>query len=367
MSVPHLTKNDIIAILRDENIIDVEPQINGGQKAVIPVITENNKYLAKFIELPRAAFCSIGDDSENIEDVSLGRLKREIEILYKSNCENVVKVFSNKLNYIEYNNHNLYYYTEEYVDGSDVNKLLQDKYSFSIDEIFNLTEYINEIVELNSQIKNYIQQIKNFEDQLNCEKEKNKNLLNENSVLKEKIQKIENEINKIQEFQKPIKIGKDKMKKFKKKGDEKYKIFKNYNPLDKDNIQDKYYDLSKQKNELNNEILFIRNDKIKEDEIFNLNQKIKDLNRNIERYPYILNENENLLSIIFCTKNEKILFSMVCKSTDNIKILESKIYKKYPEISCFENYFTFKGIIIDKNESLEKNNINDGDLIIINH
>ena len=98
-----------------------------------------------------------------------------------------------------------------------------------------------------------------------------------------------------------------------------------------------------------------------------MNQKIKDLNRNIERYPYILNENENLLSIIFCTKNEKILFSMVCKSTDNIKILESKIYKKYPEISCIENYFTFKGKIVDKKESPEKNNINDGDLITINH
>ena len=133
MSVPYLTKDDVIAILRDENIIDVEPQINGGQKAVIPVITENNKYLAKFIELPKTAFCTFGDDSENIEDVSLGRLKREIEILYKSKCENVVKVFSNKLNYIEYNKHNLYYYTEEFVEGTDVNKLIQDKYSFSID------------------------------------------------------------------------------------------------------------------------------------------------------------------------------------------------------------------------------------------
>lgn len=146
MSVPYLTKDDVIAILRDENIIDVEPQINGGQKAVIPVITENNKYLAKFIELPRTAFCTFGDDSENIEDVSLGRLQREIEILYKSKCENVVKVFSNKLNYIEYNKHNLYYYTEEFVEGTDVNKLIQDKYSFSIDEIFNFAYCINNAI-----------------------------------------------------------------------------------------------------------------------------------------------------------------------------------------------------------------------------
>lgn len=146
MSVPHLTKKDVIAILDDNDIIDVESQINGGQKAVVPVITKNKKYLAKFIELPKSAFCAIGDDRENIEDVSLGRLKREIEILCRSNCENVVKVFSNKLNYVEYNGHNLYYYTEEFVNGTDVNKLLQDKYSFSNDEIFNFANCINNAI-----------------------------------------------------------------------------------------------------------------------------------------------------------------------------------------------------------------------------
>lgn len=146
MTVPYLTKDDVIAILKDDNIIDVESQINGGQKAVVPVITENSKYLAKFIELPPNAFCTIGDDSENIEDVALGRLKREIEILYKSNCENVVKVFSNKLNYVEYHGHNLYYYTEEFINGTDVNKLLQEKYPFSIEEIFNFAYCINNAI-----------------------------------------------------------------------------------------------------------------------------------------------------------------------------------------------------------------------------
>lgn len=146
MTVPYLTKDDVIAILKDDNILDVQPQINGGQKAVVQIITKDNKYLAKFIELPKSAFCTIGDDSENIEDVSLGRLKREIEILYRSNCENVVKVFSNKLNYVEYNGHNLYYYTEEFVNGTDINKLLQDKYLFSIEEIFNFAYCINNAI-----------------------------------------------------------------------------------------------------------------------------------------------------------------------------------------------------------------------------
>lgn len=64
----------------------------------------------------------------------------------RSNCENVVKVFSNKLNYVEYNNHNLHYYTEEFVNGTDVNKLIQDKCSFSNDEFFNFANCINNAI-----------------------------------------------------------------------------------------------------------------------------------------------------------------------------------------------------------------------------
>ena len=49
MSVPYLTKEDVVAILKDNNIVDIEPQVNGGQKDVIPIITVHHKYLAKYI------------------------------------------------------------------------------------------------------------------------------------------------------------------------------------------------------------------------------------------------------------------------------------------------------------------------------
>ena len=162
---------------------------------------------------------------------------------------------------------------------------------------------------------------------------------------------------------------------------DKYKSneFNKLSKLNNNIIQDKQYDSKKQKKELfeeENGILdkgelghkkpFNINNINQKDEIYILNQKIKDLNRKLERYPFILNENENLLCIIFCTIDEKILFPMICKNTDNIKILEKKIYQKYPEISCNDNYFSFKGKTIDKNQSLEKNKIKDGDMIIIN-
>ena len=111
------------------------------------------------------------------------------------------------------------------------------------------------------------------------------------------------------------------------------------------------------KNEFNQKELFNTNNINKNDEIYISNQKIKGLNFKMERH--------KTLSIIFCTINKKILFPMICKNTDTIKVLEKEIYKKYPEISYNENYFSFKGQIIDKNKSLEKNNIKDGAMIII--
>lgn len=158
----------------------------------------------------------------------------------------------------------------------------------------------------------------------------------------------------------------------------KYKSNK-FNEFNNNIILDEQFNSSKQKKELS-EIEHDFSDKgelkqkdsfdinkiNKQDEIYILNQKIKDLNRKLERYPFILNENENLLCIIFSTLDEKILFPMICKNTDSINTLEKKIYEKYPEISCNEIYFSFKGKIIDKNESLEKNKIKDGDMIIIN-
>ena len=162
---------------------------------------------------------------------------------------------------------------------------------------------------------------------------------------------------------------------------DKYKSneFNKLSKLNNNIIKDKQYDSKKQKKELFEEEngildkgelgqkkLFNINNINQKDEIYILNQKIKDLNRKLERYPFILNENENLLCIIFCTIDEKIFFPMICKNTDNIKILEKKIFQKYPEISCNENSFSFKGKTINKNQSLEKNKIKDGDMIIIN-
>ena len=94
--------------------------------------------------------------------------------------------------------------------------------------------------------------------------------------------------------------------------------------------------------------------------------KIKELEEKIKRYPFVLEKNEKIMSIIFSSINEKVNFSMVCKNTDTIHKLEEKLYEEYPNLSESENYFLCKGKLLNKFQFFEKNHIKNGDIILLN-
>ena len=94
--------------------------------------------------------------------------------------------------------------------------------------------------------------------------------------------------------------------------------------------------------------------------------KIRDLEEKIKRYPFVLEKNEKIMSIIFSSVNQKVNYSMVCKNTDTIHKLEEKLYEEYPNLSEGENYFLCKGIVLNKFQSFEKNHIKNGDIILLN-
>ena len=106
--------------------------------------------------------------------------------------------------------------------------------------------------------------------------------------------------------------------------------------------------------------------KQKEDEIKDLKQKINDLDEKIKRYPFIIEKNEYLINIIFYSMDQKVHYPMICKNTDIIDKIEGKLYVEYPYLSGRENNFECNGNLINKFESLEKNNIKNGDIIILN-
>ena len=94
---------------------------------------------------------------------------------------------------------------------------------------------------------------------------------------------------------------------------------------------------------------------------------INDLNEKLKRFPFILEKNEKLMSVIFSSFNQKINYSIVCKNTDSIHELEEVLYKECPDLFKAQNFiFLFKGEKINKLQTLDENKIKNGDTIILN-
>ena len=113
----------------------------------------------------------------------------------------------------------------------------------------------------------------------------------------------------------------------------------------------------------NNQILkSISNNKNENDQLY---KEINDLKEKLNRYPIILEENEELISIIFCYEEKNRFYSMICKNTDSINNLEEKLYKEFPDLSGNNTNFLFNGKIINKFQNFDDNKIKNGDLLII--
>ena len=100
-----------------------------------------------------------------------------------------------------------------------------------------------------------------------------------------------------------------------------------------------------------------------------INKLIKekeDLIEKLKRYPVILEKNEKLISIIFTPSNQNIHYSLICKNTDTIHKIEEELYKDYPELAQNENYFLYKGKVLNRFQPFEKNGIKNGATIILN-
>ena len=100
--------------------------------------------------------------------------------------------------------------------------------------------------------------------------------------------------------------------------------------------------------------------------IVNLNNQNEELNKKLKRFPFVLEENEQLMTIIISSLDHSFQYPMICKNTSTINDLEKELYKQYPELSYKENYFLCKGKLINKFETFESNNIQNGDILIIN-
>jgi len=88
--------------------------------------------------------------------------------------------------------------------------------------------------------------------------------------------------------------------------------------------------------------------------------KIKELE---SENPYKLKKNEKLLTIIFDSSDQKIHYSLICKNTQIFSLVEIELYKIFPEYKETENFFLFNGDKINRNKTIEENNIKFSDHI----
>ena len=188
---------------------------------------------------------------------------------------------------------------------------------------------INELDELKSQLikeRNYnqilIEKIKKLENELKFEK--NKNSILEKNIIDVQIE-LNNEIKKYNNLFKELEEKEKLKKKFQKE---------------------------------NNEILL--NTMVEKD------KEIKELKLKLSRFPFILDEGERLMSILIDSGDQTLHASIICKNTDKFYKIESLLCEKYPKYAETENFYMVKGNKINRNKTLEQNNIKDNDVILLN-
>ena len=192
-------------------------------------------------------------------------------------------------------------------------------------------------------IKELEEKINKLNIQLKEEQNKNFDLLKQNKNLQNKINNLEIQINN-QNNNLMSQNNNNKM----------LKLFEKIEDLNINNLEI-------QINNQNN-ILMPQNNN---NEMLKLYKKIEDLNEKLKRYPYILEKDEKLMSVIFTSVDQKTHYSLICKNTHTIHNLEPELYKEYPDYCYTEYYFMCKGKVINKFEKLENYHIKNGDIIIL--
>ena len=78
-----------------------------------------------------------------------------------------------------------------------------------------------------------------------------------------------------------------------------------------------------------------------------------------------LSEGDKLITINFISSDKDIDHSLIAKISEKFSKVENMLYFRYPKYIESNNYFLVGGNKIDINKTLEQNNINNNDVIIL--
>ena len=128
-----------------------------------------------------------------------------------------------------------------------------------------------------------------------------------------------------------------------------------------DNLSKEINHLHTLLDDLNNKVKLNENYKFAENS-FDSNQEKK----NIKKYPFELNDDEELISLTIMSKDENIIKNIFCKNTEIFSNIEKKLYEIYPEYFSSKYCFINKGKEINNKLSLKDNKICNNDIIVLN-
>jgi len=78
-----------------------------------------------------------------------------------------------------------------------------------------------------------------------------------------------------------------------------------------------------------------------------------------------LSEGDKLITINFISSDKEIDYSLIAKISEKFSKVENMLYFRYPKYIESNNYFLLGGNKIDRNKTLEQNNINNNDVITL--
>ena len=99
--------------------------------------------------------------------------------------------------------------------------------------------------------------------------------------------------------------------------------------------------------------------------IMEKDKEIKELKLKLSRFPFVLEEGEKLMTIIFQSSDQSMHSAIICKNTDKFSKIEGLLCEKYPKFTETENFFYLHGTKMFKNKTLEQNGIKNDDKILL--
>ena len=390
-------------------------------------LTEKNSNLIKYFDYSNGSVKKCGEFKTSEESIFSMQLNRKYLKKNNQEIDKFLRYTKkNKIFYVSFNIDNKLIYpsekllnpqmtSEEWFEEKRVIQLNINKNKIKKNNNNNIninkTEINNKRVEqnhieiLNSSIielKNVIKTINEGKSEIIKEKEKEKNkFINEIDLknkyiksLEEKIKDLEDKlnINYIEEikleYENKISFLKEELKQNEKVINEKIEVIKNqYKELlnqelkktvkrlikaagtNLKNFNDKYNNiyLAKEKELILkcNEIEKL-NIKIKGKEIYynKLEEENKKLKEEISRFPPSLLQNEYIILLIIMTKDEKVMFPLMCKNTDKLNKIKEIFFKEFPEYSDNNGNFYCHNNLLTIDKSLQECNIKNNDIII---